>query len=384
MRHTVKPIIRDDKPVKQNGKYPIYYTVRFNNLQVKCPSGLEIEKIFWNDKLGRVKSDYLNSREMNLLLEQKITELSSFIVQREIHKQPLNREVVKSFFRGEQNTDSFYAFFQKQIELWKGRKKIGTLDNYKFTLQVMKQFRSSVRFEEITLQFIEEFNNYLLFKRGNSVGGTFGRHKCLKAVINASITKGLLKENPYKSFRITNPPKRLIFLEVDELKKIENLEIPELFTGQNKTKDFFLFSCYTGIRFSDMRFLTKGNLKGNFLQFTMQKTNKAISLPLINKAIKIIEKYEHHPEKQGELLFPMSNNKRTNINLKEIVKRLKLDKNISFHTARHTFASTHVALGTHLILIKELMGHSSIEQTEIYAKPNLKQVQICMEQFDLI
>lgn len=385
MRYSIKPIIRDDKPLKKNGKYPIYHLVRFNDIQIKIPSGYDIEKKYWNKERGKVKKGVVaDGTEINNILNNKLSDFQSFIVKQELLKKSINREVVKSFFKGEQSSSCFYTFFDKQIELWKGRKKKGTLDNYRFTLIVLKQFRGSVRFTDLDLQFIEELDNYLRFTRGNSIGGAFGRHKCLKAIINASIKKGLMKETPYQYFRIKNPPKRLTFLNVEELKKLEQLNLPEEFTGQNKAKDFFLFSCYTGLRFSDLKALTYKNIRDGCLTFTMQKTNKDLSIPLIEKAKHIIAKYENHSERQGDLLLPLSNNKRTNINLKQIAEKCNINKPLTFHIARHTFASTHVYVGTHLILLKELMGHSSIEQTEIYAKPNTTQVQSCMLNLELL
>jgi len=165
---------------------------------------------------------------------------------------------------------------------------------------------------------------------------------------------------------------------------LEQLHLSEEFTGQNKARDFFLFSCYTGLRFSDLTAMTYENIKDGCLTFTMQKTNKELSMPLMEKAKRIIAKYENHPDRHANTLLPLSNNKRTNINLKEIAAKCKINKPITFHIARHTFASTHVFIGTHLIILKELMGHSSIEQTEIYAKPNTTQIVDCMQKLELI
>ena len=386
MRYSIKPIIRDDKPIKKNGKYSIYYIIRFNDIQMKLSSGLDIEKKFWDSKNGRVICKTKEHQSIDDQLQNKVHSFQAFMVERKLLMQKVDRPVVSNFFKGfitEANTEiDFYEYYSKQVTLWVGKKKTGTITNYTETLSVLKQFRPKLNFSDLKFRLIEEFDHYMRTERGNSVGGTFGRHKCLKAIINTAIKNEIIQKNPYKDFPIQNPRRRLVFLELDELKQLEEMNIPKHRTGQNKAKDFFLFSCYTGMRFSDVRGLTYDNLIGDKIVFTMEKTNKTISLPLIKKASKIIETYENHYERQGKLLFPMSNNKRTNLNLRAIFKELKIEKKITFHIARHTFASTHVRLGTHLIILKELLGHSSIEQTEIYAKPNTTQMQSCMDELD--
>lgn len=370
MKYSVRAILRDDKPVKINGTYSIHYLVGYDGYQVKLPSGYEVHPKYWNEADGRVKKGTVTyAGELNSSLGKRMDEFRSFMLQQHILGHPVTKEEIKGFFNRKESTECFHAFAQAQVEGWKLSKRKGTLDNYRYTLNVLKRFRSTLRFSHLDLALIEAFDQYLRETRGNTASGLFNRHKSLKSLINAGVKRGLVKDNPYRLFRFKNPPSRLDFLTLEEVAALENASLHPDESGLVRARDFFLLSCYTGIRFSDLRALKPANLRDGNLTFTMQKTNKAIAVPLIDKAINLLVKYSASSGSVDRLL-PMHTNRRTNAYLKEVFLRAGITRPVSFHLARHTFGSLHVALGTHMVLIKDLMGHSSIEQTEIYSKGN--------------
>jgi integrase len=383
MKYSVRAILRDDKPVKVNGTHSIHYLVGYDGYQVKLPSGYEVHSKYWNEEDGRVKKATVTyAGELNSSLGKRMDEFRSFMLQQHILGHPVTKEEIKAFFGRKESTECFHAFAQAQVEGWKHTKRKGTLDNYRYTLNVLKRFRSTLRFSHLDLSFIEAFDQYLRETRGNTASGLFNRHKSLKSLINAGIKKGLVRDNPYRLFRFKNPPSRLDFLTLEEVASLENTSLLPEEGGLVRARDFFLLSCYTGIRFSDLRALKPTNLRDGSLTFTMQKTNKAIAVPLIEKATGLLVKYASSSASLDRLL-PMHTNRRTNAYLKEVFLRAGITRPVSFHLARHTFASLHVDLGTHMVLIKDLMGHSSIEQTEIYSKGSRDSIVRSMAAFNL-
>ena len=382
MKYSVRAILRDDKPAKLNGTHSIHYLVGFDGYQVKLPSGHEILSKYWNEEDGRVKKGSVTyAGELNSALGHRMDEFRSYMLQQQILGHSVTKEEIKGFFGRKGSVECFHAFASAQVDSWKLTKRKGTLDNYRFTLNVLRRFRSTLRFSHLDLSFIESFDQHLREERGNTASGFFNRHKCLKSLVNVAVKKGLLRDNPYRLFRFKNPPRRLDFLTLQEVVALENVALPEG-SGLARAKDFFLLSCYTGIRFSDLKALTTANLKEGLLCLTMQKTNKPITVPLIDKASVLLGKYQAAVHSSGKLL-PMHTNRRTNMYLKEAFRRAGINRPVTFHLARHTFASLHVDLGTHMILIKDLMGHSSIEQTEIYSKGNRESLVRSMSAFNL-
>jgi len=146
----------------------------------------------------------------------------------------------------------------------------------------------------------------------------------------------------------------------------------ELLTLDNKQKivlDIFLFACYTGLRYSDITQLKKENItfeqfdkeKIHIIRIKMHKTKLDVSIPLIPKAVKIYE---------SEVIFTKFTNQYLNRTLKEIAQKINFDDKLTFHIARHTFATVALNRGIPIEVVSKLLGHTQIETTEIYAKVN--------------
>lgn len=148
-------------------------------------------------------------------------------------------------------------------------------------------------------------------------------------------------------------------------------EVPESELMLQKVRDLFLFSCYTGLRYSDCQNLTWANIKANpaAIKLKMQKTTKEITIPLTMQAKAIIDKYSKHSIKVPSVtIFPQIANQVINRNLKDLMKLSGINKSISFHCARHSFASNLIEAHTNLIYVQKLLGHARIADTQIYAQ----------------
>jgi site-specific recombinase XerD len=210
-------------------------------------------------------------------------------------------------------------------------------------------------------------------KRGNSVGGKFTRHKCVKAIINEAIKKGFLTsdQNPYRFFKVKAAIGKRQFLSVSEVCKLIDLDIPEKNGFLNRVRDLFLFSCFTGLRYSDVMNLRWQDISPDYtyIKLNTTKTKKSLMVPLQPGARAIIEKYGKQIIKipTGKTL-PQMANQVINRELKILIEKANITKSISFHCARHSFASNLIEAKTNLLHVKDLLGHSKITETQIYAK----------------
>ena len=161
--------------------------------------------------------------------------------------------------------------------------------------------------------------------------------------------------------------------EYNELSNIETYNLP--IERLERVRDLFVFSCYTGIAYIDVIKLNKNNIirgidGSNWIFTNRQKTNAPVKIPLLSKAQKLIHKYQNHPmTKITETLFPVITNEKLNLYLKEIAEACGLKKNLTFHMARHTFATTvTLSNGVPIETVSKLLGHSKIASTQIYAR----------------
>jgi site-specific recombinase XerD len=180
-----------------------------------------------------------------------------------------------------------------------------------------------------------------------------------------------LEQNPYRHFKIKASKGKRNFLSVSEVKKLMNYDLPAKELMLEKTRDLFLFSCLTGPRYGDIINLRWSNIKSDpdMIALTMSKTSKDIKIPLNDYAKEILNKYGKYTIKtpQGNV-FPEVQNQVLNRNLKDLMELVGINKLISFHCGRHTMASNMIEAGVSILYIKDLLGHSSLTETQVYAK----------------
>ena len=163
------------------------------------------------------------------------------------------------------------------------------------------------------------------------------------------------------------------FLSANELSNLETAKLP--IERLERVRDLFVFSCYTGISYIDIMQLKRTNIhKGidgnNWIITKRQKTNTSIKIPLLLKAQDLIDQYENHPMTYiSDTLFPVITNEKLNVYLKEVAEICGIQKNLTFHMARHTFATTvTLTNGVPIETVSKLLGHTKLTTTQIYAK----------------
>ncbi|MBJ7880440.1 site-specific integrase, partial [Gelidibacter salicanalis] len=178
---------------------------------------------------------------------------------------------------------------------------------------------------------------------------------------------------PFNQFQLKFDKFDRQFLTERELELIENTHYTN--ARLERVKDCFIFSCYTGLSYVDVRELTLDHITrgidNNYWIFTKrEKTNETVKIPILPKALSIIEKYRDEAEKtKNKRILPLSSNQKTNKYLKEIAGDCGIHKSISFHVARHTFATTvMLSNGVPIETVSKLLGHNKLSTTQIYAR----------------
>lgn len=249
----------------------------------------------------------------------------------------------------------------------------GTYANSKHGLSLLEKFiqskynRDDMFLRELNRDFIEEYRIWLLSEHGLSQNGAVKYLSLLKKVVNRAVANNKIAFNPFASYKLERQEVSPDFLNEDELRRIRfvNSPLPRL----ERTRDMFLFACYTGLSYIDVKTLKVEHLERDnqgrmWIKKKRVKTGVLARIPLLPNAKMLIDKYAG-----GDTLMPIYSDKDINLYLKDIAILCHIDKRITYHTARHTFASTvTLANNISLIVVSKMLGHSNTRMTEHYAK----------------
>ncbi len=242
-----------------------------------------------------------------------------------------------------------------------------TIKTYRFILSKFNRCFPGIQCDQISPQTVCLFREKMLAKGncGNTVSKTLAG---LKTLINKAGQLGYIAGNPFEGIKIKKVHSTRCYLTTDELKYLFqqflisriNLSKPE-----NDAVLAFLFSCYTGLRYSDLKSLKETEIQNGRIRKKMHKTGDIVYIPLCEQAITLISLSPKYPEGQ---VLKVTENSYFNRHLRSGVQKLGFHKHIHCHLARHTFATTCLSLGIPLEVTSKLLGHKSVETTLIYAK----------------
>ncbi|MFI3306468.1 MAG: site-specific integrase [Rikenellaceae bacterium] len=255
-------------------------------------------------------------------------------------------------------------------------KSKATLQKYSVTLKHLMEFIrfkyniSDVYINEVNPMFINDFKLYLLTigKCGENTAAKF--LQLLKRITIIARDNGLLKIDPFANHKIRMKRVDRGYLTQQEVELIAKKHLVS--ERLEQVRDIFIFSCFTGLAYIDVRNLTKANIKTSFdgnlwIMTKRQKTNVTVNVPLMAIPMKILDKYKG--KTKDELLLPVISNQKVNSYLKEIDDVCGIDKNLTSHLARHTFATTTtLSKGIPIETVSKMLGHTSISTTQIYAR----------------
>lgn len=260
----------------------------------------------------------------------------------------------------------FYAFFASEIELMSVAES--TRRNHRDTLRLLRKFRQELYFSQLNYELITSLDAFMV-REGYAIN-TIARHmKVLKQYINRAIVLEYIQSTPFRKYKIRSADTERESLSEKELFLLEHYR--EQLEVRNEILDAFLFSCYSGLRYSDMRRLTKQHLvvlnRKRWIVIRMQKTDTDIRVPIYlmfeGRGLKLIKEIK----RSRGLVFRLSDSQTVNRELKKICKKVGIKKHITFHSARHTCATLLLYKGVNITTVQRILGHKSVKTTQIYS-----------------
>ena len=305
-------------------------------------------------------------------------------------------QTIRKEFRGEQNLSAsmkFIDYYDSYVNDCRKRPNeygAGVIGHYQKTRRHLINYMhekevSEILLKELSRNFIVGFEQYLLSVNIEGKDHAMNRNtactylKKIKAVVNKALQMDLLDKNPFLGFKMPKfKNSKIVYLSSEELEILRTHDL-----GENKSlqrvRDLFLFSCFTGLRFSDAITLQEDHVKKDknnilWIRIRQKKTKEVVEIPMINAAVELYNKYKTHREQTGFVL-PQLSHQKVNTHLKVIAGLTGIKKQLVFHSSRHTFATT-IALdqGIELKTLSKLLGHTSIRSSEIYAQVSRKKL----------
>lgn len=371
--YSVKTKIRKDKR-KIDGTCPLYHQIIFNSQVLKLPiSNISLKLEQWDEKSQSANRKFNFYKKLNRALSKSRERLEDFLYSCWVDEVVLTKKLVKEFYYGvDQKKNDFYHHFDQFYARKATEIRKGTLAHYALLRKQLKEFRSEITLTEVDYPFIDDFFHFLKTEKRVGPSGIAMRRKNLVTTFEYFIKKGLVESNPAKEYKKPKENIREEFLSLNEIKRIEelNLDIGNRSYGYNLSRDIFLFTCYTGLRFGDVVTLKTKHIKKNTIEKRMIKTNSLVKVPLVVKAQRILTKYIDKKDMQKNI-FPFRSNVSINRDLKDIARWANIDQRVSHHTGRHTFGSNLAMQGVQPFYIMKVMGHRDVRMTERYVNSDV-------------
>lgn len=367
--------------IKKSGKCPIVGRISVDGKSTAFSTGLDVLPEQWNAKSGLATGKGKEIDNVNRQIESYKNEITNHYKDMVNKNGYVTAEYLKNALRGigtRQNT--LLQEFSEYLEEF--RKSVGinrVYSSYRMYLVAYNHLKDFIRFKygvedmtfgQIDYVFVEAYDYYLKIDKGMTPRTVEGNVLPFRRVVRRAINKGIVRQDPFFNYVPTRVRPKRRWLSNEEIERI--MKTPIAHRSANFVRDMFILSCFTGLSYADVRNLTESNIKemedgGKWIVINRQKTGTPSYIPLLDIPIRIIEKYRG-TGKNGKL-FNLMNNSEVNLYLKTIAKAAGIEKRLSYHVARHSYAtSVCLSQGVPIETLSQMMGHRNIKTTQIYAE----------------
>lgn len=367
----------------KNGEAPICLRITVNGqrAEVQIKRSVDIGK--WNVAKECAIGKEAKLMELNHYLETVRTKILRIHRELEQDDKPITAHILMKHFRGENEPvrmllEVFKEHNKKCRELLGREYVLGTILRYERTVTYLSEFMkekyniSDIPMKNLTPAFITDFEHFVKIRKNCAQNAAVKYLKNLKRIVLQALANKWTDTDPFHGIRFHQTKTNRTFLTEEELEVLikKDFDLPRM----ELARDIFIFCCFTGLAFTDVKNLKPEHIicdnKGEqWIYKAREKTDNMCNIPLLDVPLKLIEKYKNHPEcVQKRTIFPVPSNQRMNSYLKEIADCCGINKNLTTHIARHSFACVALANKVSLDSIAKMLGHTDLRTTKIYAR----------------
>ena len=362
----------------KNGTCPIYCRITYAKKRTQFSTSQFVDPNNWNSQKQRLTTKDIQSQYVNAQLEIWENKIKKEYLSLQIARENFDvDDLALNIYKGEKEEKETYvvAYFQQYLKKLKKLVdkdiELGTWKKYDYSCKHAAKFikwkfsKRDYPISDLKLQFLHDFEYYLKTEANHNQATLNKIIQRFRKPIKIAVGEGILDKDPFYLYKANRVKKEVIFLSADELSLLEEHRFVQNRLGI--VRDLFVFCCYTGLAYNEMNGLGIDNLVNGFdgklwIRINRKKTGGTINIPLLPKALEIIEIYQTENQ-----VLPRYSNQKINSYLKEIADIVGITKRITHHTARKTFASTVLLYNDiPMEIVSKLLGHSSITITETY------------------
>ncbi len=368
--------------IDKNGKVPLYARITVDGARSELSIQRKIDPSKWNSESGSLKGTSAETKDFNRFIDtvkHKIYKIYDSILE---NSKTVTPNAIKNMYLGKtQKNKMLLEVFQNhniQVEKLIGKDFApGTLERYKTAKKHVEDYINleykvqDISINDVDHQFINGFEYYLKTKRNCSHNTTIKYITNFKKIIRIAFANDWIKKDPFINWKARL---KIVDREILTQEEIQIIVEKYLHTERlDQVKDIFLFCCFTGLAYADVKKLSENDIVvgidgHKWIKIKRSKTDTRSSIPILPTAAAIIDKYYLHPNKNNRLL-PVLSNQKMNAYLKEIADLCNISKNLTSHLARHTFATTvTLSNGVPIESVSKMLGHKSLRTTQHYAK----------------
>lgn len=368
---------------ERNLRY-LYLRVTVDGIRKEISTKRTCDPKRWDAKSERVIGTKEDARALNYFLDALVTKINQFKMDLMYSEKTITSQRIIDFILGRVVSkalllEEFRTHNDEMLLLVPADYAMATYKRYTYTREHVKSYIAykydveDIELRDLDYDFISGFELYLKTIRNCNNNSSLKYISCLRKIVFRAMDKCIIPSDPFRAFKRKKTKTLKNPLSIRELIALEKHTFS---TQRLKTiRDVFVFQCYTGLAYIDVYNLRKTDIgigmdNKYWIMSARQKTGNETNIPLLPKALELIEQYKDHPIcLQRGSVFPVSSNQKMNEYLKEIATLCKIDRDLNTHLARHTFATTiTLTNGVPIETVSKMLGHSSIRTTQVYAK----------------
>lgn len=375
--------LKQSKNETKNKRY-VYLRITVNGISKELSTKMSWEQSRWNQSSGRATGTKEEAKNLNSYLDSlslKVYQAKRLLIEAD---KVVTAEALKNIITGQGQTkrmvlEAFSDHNRKMKSLEGTEFASGTVQRYQTSYDHTKAFilwkynTDDLEFKDLNYEFVSDYAFWLKSVRKCNHNSSMKYLANFKKIVLECIKKAWIPSDPFIGFKTTRKEVVRVALTNTEIDSI----ITKRFDSERLeyVKDIFIFCCYTGLAYIDVKQLKRSQIvKGTdgeqWIVTKRQKTDSPTRLPLLPIAVEIMNKHKDHPKcNVGDYILPVLTNQKMNAYLKEVADICGIDKTLTFHIARHTFATTiTLSNGVPIETVSKMLGHRSLKQTQHYAK----------------
>lgn len=372
---------------EKNGMYPLYVKINIDGKPATFATRFLINPNHWNKNNQSLKLNAPNSQKINAYLDRVRNSINQDYLNYMARGLNVTAKDLKNNFLGIKeeaqertlmmaityHNDKFKEMVASGQAVHSTWKKYNTTKNKVVQFLKHRYKKKDIPLTELKYSFITDFEHFMFTEQNLQINTVYKSIKQLKKIVRICVDNEWLEKNPFERFKCTYKSPERVVLTQEEIDTMINTVF--MVKRLEEIRDVFIFCCYTGFAYADVYKFKSSDVSvgidGEYWIVThRQKTGERESVPLLPRAMEIVEKYADHPIRlRHDKLLPVMSNQIYNNYLKEIASICKIDKKLTSHIARHTFATTvTLSNGVPIETVSKMLGHTKLATTQIYAK----------------